>query len=104
YAELFFDKYDALSEAPIVLNNDLISIGIAEGNASSIDAEFGYQVRLNRNLDPINCVIGDGSVLIRDKLVKEGKLNPPFTDSKEFLDSIMRNIEYWDGQKFVKYQ
>ncbi len=104
YAELFFPKYNAPTEAPTIMEENVISIGIGEGSASAIDADFGYQVRLDRNLDPINCVVGDGPAIIRDRLVKQGKLNPPYTDSKEFLDLIMKNIEYWDGQKFVKYR
>lgn len=103
YAELFFPKYNAPKEAPTIINENIISINIGEGCATAVDADFVYAVRLNRNLNPINCVIGDASIIIRDRLVNDGKLNPPLSDSREFQDSILKNIQYWDGQKFVKY-
>ena len=104
YAELFFPKYNAATHAPVLWNTNILSLSISEGNASAIDADFGYQVRLNRKLEPVNCIVGDGRSTIRDKLVNESKLNPPLTDSKEFLNTIMENIEYWNGEKFVKFK
>ncbi len=102
YGELFFPKYNALIGAPTKWDT-LLSVSIGEGRADLFDADFGYEVRFDRKLEPKHVLITDAYVVERDKFVKQGKLKLPYTDTKEFSNSIMNKIEYWDGTKFVRF-
>lgn len=102
YGNYLFPKYSAVLGRPII-NNILLQINIYEGNADFYNSDFGYVIRFDKGLEPIKTVIGDQAIVERDRLVKEGKLNYPLTDTFEFHHSIMNNIKYWDGDKFVKF-
>ncbi|MCB9206748.1 MAG: hypothetical protein H6611_05440 [Ignavibacteriales bacterium] len=101
YAEHFFAKYNAVLGKPIIVNN-MLSIGVFEGKANLFEADFGYSVRLNKNLFPSLILVGDAKVNFRDNLVKKGILNPPLTDTPEFINTIKENILIWNGSKFVE--
>lgn len=103
YAMHYFPIYNAVQGRPYVKSNNQISIHIYEGKANLMEADFGYSVRFDRNLRPVEIVLGDEKIVIRDKLVKDGVLAPPYTDTPEFHESIKNGIEYWNGEKFVKY-
>jgi len=47
-------------------------------------------------LDP-----GDYFRVVRDSLVSEGKLQPPYTDTPEYKEILKKQIRYWNGKKFV---
>ena len=99
----FFPKYNAvLGRFTTYLFNQL-GVSVHEGKANLLEAEFGYSVRLDKNLRPIEIVIGDENVVLRDKLIDNGILQLPYTDTPEFHKSIKNGIEYWNGEKFVKY-
>ncbi len=38
----------------------------------------------------------------RDYLVREGKLNPPYTDTPEYMALLKSQVLYWNGKEFVK--
>ena len=40
---------------------------------------------------------------IRDNLIKEGKLNPPFTLDPEYSKILIDGIREWNGKEFVKF-
>jgi hypothetical protein len=58
--------------------------------------------RLNVNNLDINIFIDDSYRLLRDSLVSKGKLNPPFTDTKEYINNLKNQILYWQDGKWVK--
>lgn len=45
--------------------------------------------------------IGDDIRLMRDSLVSRGILKKPYTDTKEFRDLLIKQILFWNGEKFV---
>lgn len=103
YAKHYFPIYNAVQGRPYFKSNNQIAIRIYEGKANLMEADFGYSVRLDRKLIPVEIVLGDEHIVTRDKLVKSGVLSPPFTDTQEFHKSIKNGIEFWDGKKFVRY-
>lgn len=103
YSQHFFPKYNAALGRPSTYLINNLGISVHEGKANLVEANFGYSVRLDKNLTPVQIVIGDEHIVVRDKLVKNGVLLPPFTDTPEFHESIKNDIEYWDGKNFVKY-
>lgn len=58
--------------------------------------------RLNVNNLDINIFIDDNYRILRDSLVSKGKLNPPFTDTKEYISNLKNQILYWKDGKWVK--
>ncbi|MCB0752203.1 MAG: hypothetical protein KDC52_12070, partial [Ignavibacteriae bacterium] len=88
YGQHFFPKYNAVLGVPEIVNQYL-SIGVFEGKANLLEADFSYGIRFNNMLVPVQTVIGDKFVVFRDKLINDGILNPPYTDAPEFHDSIL---------------
>ena len=101
FGKLVFPKYNR-AYYPLEFNDNTLKIDIFEGK-DLLNTAFQYSLFLNADFSPKDIVIGDVYIANRDRLVNEGKLNKPYTNSKEFKNSILENIEYWDGEKFVKY-
>jgi len=99
---LYFDKYNAVSREPS-LERDILKVPINEGNIHIYSYKFWYGVELNRNLIPTHIIIGDNVSVERDKLVKKGILNYPLTDTHEYRQILLEKIEYWNGEKFVRF-
>ncbi|MBK8946996.1 MAG: hypothetical protein IPM32_17250 [Ignavibacteriae bacterium] len=100
--ELYFNKYNSVSHEPLLEGNKL-RISVNEGNANIYKNMFWYGVEFNNSLIPTHIVIGDNASVDRDKLVKNGKLNYPLTDTREFRENIMNKIKYWNGKEFVSF-
>jgi hypothetical protein len=98
----YYDKYNAVLTAPIYSNNKFI-LRINEGNADIHLNKSWYLLELNNNFEPVRVVVGDDVVYKRDKLIKDGILSEPFTATNEFKNSILKNIEYWDGKRFTNF-
>ncbi len=64
-------------------------------DATLIGYSFDY------NLNPTRLVIGDPFIFRRDKLVREGKLSPPLTETPEYHKLLLDQILFWDGDKLV---
>jgi hypothetical protein len=39
--------------------------------------------------------------VLRDNLVAQGKLQPPYSDTKEYRELLKSQIQVWDGEKFI---
>lgn len=100
--KLYFDKYNAVSHEPLIEGNK-IRVTINEGSNDIYKNKFWYGVEFNKNLTPTHILIGDNASVDRDRLVRNGKLKYPLTDTFEFRKIIMNKIEYWNGEKFVKF-
>ncbi|MBX3006804.1 MAG: hypothetical protein KF816_02135 [Melioribacteraceae bacterium] len=61
----------------------------------------GLNYTLSFNLKDINVVPDDNFVVMRDELVRKKILNPPYTDTKEYMDLIKSQILYWNGKEFI---
>ncbi len=68
-----------------------------------IKQPIGLVYRINKNFDKITPQIGDEYLYIRDNLINEGKLNPPFTNDKEYEKMLINGIKEWNGKEFVQF-
>lgn len=62
-------------------------------------ATIGYEI--SNDFKEVNIVIDSGFRVRRDTLVAHGKLNPPYTDTKEYQELIKNQILFWNGKEFV---
>ena len=76
------------------------SFSSSEGDPSKFDAGISYKV--NNKLTDINIFIGDSFQVIRDSLVAKGLLNKPYSNTKEYLYILKKQIKYWDGKEFKR--
>ncbi len=102
FGKHIFPKYNSIHEPPRLIDQEL-SVNIFEGKPLLSRINFGYTVRFDTAFKLKEIIIGDVSIMIRDSLVNAGKLQPPLTDTPEFHDSLLSNIEYWNGERFLKY-
>lgn len=80
-------------------NTDNIQIYILEGSDESNYVGIGY--RFDKNLKIKSVTFSDALIEKRDALIETGKLKGPLTRTKEFEQSIISQLRYWDGEKFV---
>jgi hypothetical protein len=85
---LYFDK----------ARNEIL-IYLYEGDPSAADVGLGY--RFTKDLKFVSVSLGDALIEKRDELVKAGKIKGPLTRTKEFEQSLVSQLRYWDGKKFV---
>ncbi len=76
-----------------------IFIYVLEGDIQSVYEAVAY--RFNKDLKLISLSFGDGFIAKRDALVKAGKIKGPLTITKEYEKSLIAQLRYWDGKKFV---
>ncbi|MCB0749657.1 MAG: hypothetical protein KDC90_19530, partial [Ignavibacteriae bacterium] len=85
------DLKDSLLSVLLVNENNLENYRVA------VRIDFDFDLKFKE------IIINDGFRYERDKLVKEGKLDYPLTSSEEYHQILLNQIEYWDGEKFVKF-
>ncbi len=76
---------------------------VVNTHEANIKNPIGLVYRINRNFDKITTQIGDQFLYIRDNLINEGKLNPPFTNDKEYEKILVNGVKEWNGKEFVKF-
>ena len=59
---------------------------------------FYYRFDKNLNFKWVDCT--DNAQQLRDTLVVNDILNPPFTNTNEYFEILRKQIEYWNGKKF----
>lgn len=72
-----------------------------------IQPDFDYNkcsiwIKVDYNLRDIDFIVDNQFRIIRDSLVAQGKLRPPFTDTVEYKNIIKNNILYWKDGQWVK--
>lgn len=60
-----------------------------------------YAIEVDSNFVVDDVVINNSLRVLRDTLVAHGKLNPPYTDTKEYKKIIKNSILYWKNGKWV---
>lgn len=58
-------------------------------------------IKLDYNLKDFDIILDNKYRIIRDSLVIHGKLSPPYTDTKEYIDLYKSKIRYWKNGKWV---
>ncbi len=61
----------------------------------------GVSYRFTKDLQLISVNFSDAFIEKRDALVKAGKIKGPLTRTKEFEESLVSQLRYWDGKKFI---
>ncbi len=61
-----------------------------------------YIITVDSNLTVSDVVVISSFRVFRDSLVAQGKLNPPYTDTKEYKEIIKNSVLYWKNGKWVK--
>jgi hypothetical protein len=59
-------------------------------------------MKLDYNLKDFDIIVDNQFRVIRDTLVAQGKLKPPYTDTEDYKNIIKNNILYWQDGKWVK--
>ena len=59
---------------------------------------FHYRFDKNFNFLWVDCA--DNAQQLRDSLVSQGILRPPYTNTNEYFKILKDQIRYWDGEKF----
>ena len=69
----------------------------------SYQNKFGTLVYYyNHSTSEIDIIVDNQFRVIRDSLVTKGKLQPPFTDTKEYIEKVKSNILYYEYGKWMK--
>ena len=90
-------------------NGKLLSVYVNENNLydvlkplSNENAPLSVIFTFDRYMNPVSFGTSSEWDGRYNELLAEGKIKP-ITDWKEYKDSILGEIKYWDGDKFVKY-
>lgn len=94
------NRYNHIAREQLVLEDNKIRCGVNE-EAGSGDTVAMLYYYFNPDFTIAFIETGDSFQYTRDKLVKEGKLSPPFTYTEEYFNILKNNIQYWNGKKFV---
>lgn len=79
------------------ISNSRIIFSIDEG--INPRASLSYNVKYDwKN---ISIIVGNTFRVVRDTLVAHNILNPPFTDTKEYVNLLKDQILYWENNSFV---
>jgi len=61
----------------------------------------GITVFFNKDLSVNKIDISEGFEVARDALVESRELQPPYSNTKEYINILFEQIRFWDGTKFV---
>ena len=104
YTEFYNDRFNAPKLGSLTFNyqNNKFLIGVLEAPTTNVSAGIYYS--LDTNLSHPKILIGDDFHMMRDALVKSGKLNPPLTNTKEYENILLNQFEEWNAKtgKFEK--
>lgn len=95
YNSLMFREYDKSFSFDIFTNKNPHSQSIS-------DFINSYVIIIDSNLTVSDVVVSSSLRVFRDSLVAQGKLNPPYTDTKEYKEIIKNSVLYWKDGKWVK--
>ena len=74
-----------------------IELTTLDGSDEPILFYFGF----NKNLNFLWVDCADNAQQLRDSLVAKRVLSPPFTNTNEYFEILRKQIQYWDGEKFI---
>lgn len=94
------NRYNGMSRDQLVFEKNKIRYGVnEEASRGDIGSMLYYYFNADFKISFVET--GDYFQHNRDKLIKEGKLSPPFSYDTEYLIHLKNNVKYWDGKKFV---
>lgn len=95
--------YPMTSGGPLFNSKEsIITVHIVK-NGDYSKNDVAIRVDFDFNLYPKNVVINDGYIFVRDDYINKKLVDLPYSDSKEYRQILMDQIEYWDGEKFAKF-
>jgi hypothetical protein len=93
-------RSNMINAGSLLFDKHLNKITVATVEHTSTEAIFiGYQISID--FSNIDITFSNQFVFIRDQLVREGKLNPPLTETPEYRQIILNDFYEWDGSKMV---
>ncbi|AFH48036.1 Hypothetical protein IALB_0324 [Ignavibacterium album JCM 16511] len=78
----------------------IVNYKTIEANPSSRIHMAIYYLDTNYIISDV--VISNNFRVFRDSLVAQGKLNPPYTDTKEYKEILINNVLYWKDGKWLR--
>lgn len=97
YVKAFQNGY-SINTLIIKGNERTIHFNSVEGLGANV---LSLTYMLGFDLKSIDLFAQSDFTAYRDALVREGKLKPPFTDTKQYYDILRSQVEFWNGNKFV---
>lgn len=74
-----------------------IVISVRDGQDKPIIFYYGFSNELD--FQWVDCA--DNAQQVRDSLVSQGTLKPPYTNTDEYFKILKDEIRYWDGKEFI---
>ena len=102
YFRYSFSKYDKPLSFKVDSNRNIIQIGMVSHTKYKHEG-ISVSVRFDLNVEPKEIIVTDRYIHERNKLVTVNKLAYPLTDTDEYRDILLNQIEYWNGEKFIKF-
>jgi len=68
------------------------------------DKPILFYYRFDKNLNFLWVDCADNAQQLRDSLVANGILNPPFTNTNEYFEILRKEIKCWYGEKFIEIE
>ncbi len=101
YTRFFDTRYNRPFMGGMYIDKDkrLIQFFLMEGSDDSNFVGIGYV--FDENLKLLSISLSDDLIKRRDALIKSGKLKGPLTRTKEFEQSLISQLRYWNGTRFV---
>ena len=102
YNYFFKERFNVIPRATLAYQKDTnkFVFGIYEGEPANLNTFCGYTIHMGPQLNDIDIYIGDEFHVRRDSLVAKRLLNPPYTNTSEFVEILKSQMLYWNGEKF----
>lgn len=94
-----FNRANAIINEDLFFNKNSEDFRFATLENADERVKFHYAFDKYLNFKWVDC--GDDAQIKRDSLVIKGILNQPYTNTNEYFEILRKQIEYWDGEKFV---
>ncbi|MCB0731691.1 MAG: hypothetical protein KDC88_11725 [Ignavibacteriae bacterium] len=102
YFKYYFPNYIQPRNVLIDVPNSRLSTSIAKQGVQKYNG-VQVNIRFNNKFFPFNLFVNDEFAIKRDILVSKGILELPLTNTEEYIKILYEQMEYWDGEKFVKF-
>lgn len=96
---LYYSKYNSVPPQHLQFINQSknFEFSTMEGLNEIILFYYGFDNKLN--FQWVDCA--DNAQKLRDSLVIKGILQEPFTNTNEYFEILRKQIQYWNGERFI---
>jgi hypothetical protein len=97
------NKYNYPYRPTIDSRNEKINFVFREGGSSNLYQNGDVRLALNFGLNEFEPILTDRFVTVRDKLVDEGILPLPYTNTSAYIDNLKSSLLIWRNNRFEKF-